>query len=76
MKPPTTENLSLKWISINFPNLELLLFLVVLALPKASKTGLAGNKQKKYQNCKINFIFASNQIHWQNNSKTHYWRDN
>ena len=48
MKPPTTENLSLKWISINFPNLELLLFLVVLALPKASKTGLAGSKQKKY----------------------------
>ena len=38
-KHPIT--LSLKWISTNFPNLLLLLFLIVLALPNDSRRGLA-----------------------------------
>lgn len=33
--------LSLKWISTNFPNLLLLLFLIVLALPNDSRRGFA-----------------------------------
>ena len=37
----TTEHFPSKWISMNLPNREELLFRVVLALPKASKMGLA-----------------------------------
>ena len=36
--------LSLKWISTNFPNLLLLLFLIVFALPNDSRRGLAKNQ--------------------------------
>ncbi len=35
------RTLSLKWISTNFPKRLLLLFLIVLALPKDSSRGLA-----------------------------------
>lgn len=39
--------LDVKWISINFPKRLLLLFRVVLAFPKASKSGLANVLKKK-----------------------------
>lgn len=41
MYPPTTWYLLLKWTSMNLPKRELLLLRVVLALPKASRIGLA-----------------------------------
>lgn len=41
MYPPTTLYRVSKWISMNLPKREELLFRVVFALPKASKIGLA-----------------------------------
>ena len=40
-KETFTHTLLLKWISTNFPNLLLLLFLIVLALPNDSSSGFA-----------------------------------
>ena len=42
---PSQLTLSLKWISTNFPNLLLLLFLIVLALPNDSSSGLAEQRE-------------------------------
>ena len=44
---PSQLTLSLKWISTNFPNLLLLLFLIVLALPNDSSSGLAEQRERQ-----------------------------
>ena len=48
--------LSLKWISTNFPNLLLLLFLIVLALPNDSRRGFAKIKIIYYNIVIYNYI--------------------
>ena len=40
MSAPESLPEELKWIRMNFPNLDELSFLTVLALPQASRTGL------------------------------------
>lgn len=59
-----TNTFPLKWISMNLPNRELLLFLTVFALPNASNNGFAGDGkrikdirllQNKLQQMRISF---------------------
>lgn len=54
LRSKTNFTFSLKWISTNFPNRLLLLFLTVFAFPKASSKGLAARNRHI-----PNVVFAS-----------------